>query len=224
MSNDIMRSFGRVHGRKLSDEQTYFVENLLPKVEVDVSATLNIPALFDGQKQFCLEIGFGRGEHLAEFALQNPDIGCIGCEPFLNGVARILKYIHDGKIDNIRLLHGDARMLLEKTPDNSLDKVFILFPDPWPKAKHHKKRIINNAMLNELARVIKKGGVLEVATDHVEYGDWIAEHLDNSKNLDESEVTKNRRTTPPTDWISTNYQQKAERQGRGARFFHFVRT
>jgi tRNA (guanine-N7-)-methyltransferase len=223
MNDDLMRSFGRVRGRKLGQEQTFLVDEILPKFEINLDKNLGLPEIFDKNiTEFCIEIGFGRGEHLAEFAKQNPHIGCIGCEPFINGVARLLKFIHDDKIPNIRILHGDARLLLEKLPDNIISKVFVLFPDPWPKAKHQRKRIISNETLDTLARKIQKGGILEIATDHVEYGDWIAEHLENHPIFQETTITKNQQHIPPADWIRTRYQEKAEKEGRSARFFHFV--
>jgi tRNA (guanine-N7-)-methyltransferase len=216
MSDDLMRSFGRVRGRKLGQEQTFLVDEVLPKISINIDVDHDLHSIFENKfSQFCLEIGFGRGEHLAQYAKQNPEVACIGCEPFINGVARLVKYIHEDKIDNIRILHGDARLLLEKLPDNIIDKVFVLFPDPWPKAKHQRKRIISNETLDALHRVINKDGTLEIATDHIEYGEWIAEHLANHKGFTELYHS----TTPPSDWIRTKYQEKAEKQGRGARFF-----
>jgi tRNA (guanine-N7-)-methyltransferase len=218
MSDDLMRSFGRVRGRKLGQEQTFFVDNMLPKISINIDGDFDLHAIFENKfSEFCLEIGFGRGEHLAQFAKQNPEVACIGCEPFINGVARLVKYIHEDEIPNIRILHGDARLLLEKLPDNIIDKVFVLFPDPWPKAKHQRKRIISNETLDALHRVIKQDGVLEIATDHVEYGQWIEEHLDNHQGF----IELSKSNTPPSDWIRTKYQEKAEKQGRGAKFFNF---
>jgi len=215
MTRDLHRSYGRVQGRKLSPNQERLVASNLPQIAFT-------PEQLKGKDNVCLEIGFGKGEHLAQYAMRNPDTFFIGCEPFINGVARLLQYIKDDNIENIRIFHGDARMLLESIDNNILDKVFILFPDPWPKVKHHKKRIINDKMLELLAKKLKYNAILEVATDHVDYGDKIAEHLDNSELFQESEITKNKRETPPHDWIPTNYQQKAEKQGRPARFFNFI--
>ncbi|MCE3233278.1 MAG: tRNA ((46)-N7)-methyltransferase TrmB [Rickettsiaceae bacterium] len=212
MNDDLMRSFGRVRGRKLGQEQSFLIENILPQIAINLEKEIDCSA-----PKICLEIGFGRGEHLAQFAKANPDISCIGCEPFINGVARLVKYIHEDKIPNIRILHGDARLLLEKLPANILDRAFILFPDPWPKAKHQRKRIVSRATLDALQRVMKKGAILEVATDHVDYGQWIAQHL--SQHMGFNQLSDG--TIPPADWIRTKYQEKAEKQGRGARFFKF---
>ncbi len=153
---------------------------------------------------------------------QYPDVNFIGCETFINGVATLLKQIDDAKVSNIRILHGDARLLIDKLPDGSLDRVFILFPDPWPKTKQQKKRIITTEMLQKLARVIKKGGRLEVATDHVEYGEWIAGYLADSESFAENKTLG--LDSVPDDWIPTRYQKKAQEQGRGARFFNYVRN
>lgn len=219
MSDSLMRSFGRVQGRKLGFGQQWFVDNILPKVAVDVEKQINLPDIFDHKyKQFCVEIGFGRGEHLAGYAKLNDEVGFVGCEPFINGVARLVRYIHEENIQNVKVLHGDARLLLDKLPDDCLDKIFILFPDPWPKIRHHKKRIINNEMLVQICRVLKAGGILEIATDHVEYGKWIAQHLESCPSLKKEMVS----TTPPDDWVRTNYQEKAEKQGRGAVFFGYI--
>jgi tRNA (guanine-N7-)-methyltransferase len=217
MSNELMRSYGRVQGRKLGKEQQWFIDNILPKVSIDLSAGVDFSSIFSEEKEYCIEIGFGKGEHLVGYAKNNPDMWFIGCEPFINGVARILKYIHEEDVGNIRVLHGDARLLLENLQSHVVDKIFILFPDPWPKARHHKKRIINNDMLKEICRVLKKDGILEVATDHVEYSEWILEHLEAFEGLIKDTVSKN----PPDDWVRTNYQIKAEKQGRGATFFKY---
>lgn len=222
MNDSLMRSYGRVNGRKLGKEQTHLIENVLPKVALEIESD-NVSGIYETSRPVCIEIGFGGGEHLAQYAAQNPEILCIGCEPFINGVARLLKYIDSDNIENIKILHGDARMLLEQTPDSSVDKIFLLFPDPWPKARHHKKRIVNDSMLDELSRVLKKGGILEIATDHADYADWIDEHLAKADSLSETETTKGQRLTPPQDWIRTRYQEKGEEAGRYATFFNFVR-
>ncbi|MDA0781122.1 MAG: tRNA (guanosine(46)-N7)-methyltransferase TrmB [Rickettsiales bacterium] len=219
MSDELMRSFGRVQGRKLGREQQWFVDNILPEVSVSVDNEINLPSIFSNQyKEFCIEIGFGKGEHLVGYAKNNPQIGFIGCEPFINGVARLLKYIHEEKTQNIKVLHGDARLLLEKLGAGSVDKIFVLFPDPWPKVRHHKKRIINQDMLGLISGVLKKDGILEVATDHVEYGQWIFEHLEAFEGLKKISVSND----PPSDWVRTNYQAKAEKQGRGAKFLRYM--
>lgn len=228
IDHDIIHSFGRVNGRKLRENQAYLVENILPKFEIRLQAQALedkknlIPSnLFGSDSKTWLEIGFGYGEHIVGMAQQYPDVNLIGCETFINGVATLLKQIDDGEVKNIRILHGDARLLIDKLPDGSLERVFILFPDPWPKTKQQKKRIINTEMLQKLSRVIKKGGRLDIATDHFEYGEWIERHLAEEKSFIENKILG--LSSVPDDWIPTRYQQKAAQQGRGARFFNCLR-
>lgn len=223
ISDDLIRSFGRIKARRLSDDQMYYMNVEYPRVAIDLSS-FSLNNLFPKAQGFCLEIGFGGGEHLVGYAQANPDTGCIGCEPFLNGVASCVKQLTKEQTPNVRVFNGDARLLLEKLPDASLDKVFILFPDPWPKARHHRKRIINHTMLDILAAKLKPGGILEVATDHADYKEWIAQHLDARLDFTETDVTRGQRHLPPADWIRTRYQEKAEAQGRAATFFVFERV
>jgi tRNA (guanine-N7-)-methyltransferase len=169
-----------------------------------------------------LEIGFGYGEHLVGLAMRYPDVYFIGCEPFINGVATMLKQIDDNKVENIRIFHGDARLLIEKLPSASVDRLFILFPDPWPKSKHHKKRIITKESLKDFARIIKIGGKLDIATDHAHYGKWIEEHFAESFEFVANKILGI--DSIPEDWVETRYQLKAREQGRGARFFNLLRV
>ncbi len=218
------RSFGRVKARKLGQEQLESLQEKLPLFTLDTQLLQKPKAIFpDTCKKLFMEIGFGTGEHIAGVAKANPDAGFIGCEPFINGVARLLKYITEGDIQNIRIFNGDARIIVDALPDASLDRIYVLFPDPWPKAKHYKKRIICKDTLETFARVIKKGGVLQVASDHEDYCEWIARHLEEITDFEESHETKNNRQKEPEGWVKTKYQIKAEREGRTASFFRFVR-
>jgi tRNA (guanine-N7-)-methyltransferase len=162
----------------------------------------------DGYKKLALEIGFGGGEHLLAQAEHNPDTLFIGCEPYINGVAKCLAGIDEQKISNIRLYTRDARELIEALPDACLDSVFILFPDPWPKLRHNKRRLVSAQTLSMLARTHKKGGRLLIATDHVDYSVWMLEvllnHPDYSWTAREQADWKN----PPKDWTTTKYQRK----------------
>lgn len=216
MDDNLMRSFGRVHGRKLRPEQQRVVDELLPKVCVDID---NLDEL-SAEKELWLEIGFGDGAHVAGVAKKNPDISIIGCEPFLNGVARLLKSIEEDGLNNIKVLNGDGRILMDKMPEGIVSKVFILFPDPWPKAKHHKKRIVNNYTLDLVAKVLKSGGILEVATDHDDYSVSIAEILEMRSDFKDS---GHERSKPFDGWVETKYQKKAKREGRDSVFFQFVK-
>ena len=222
INNNFIRSFGRVNGRKLRNGQASLIEDLLPLISIDIE-NFSIEKLFPlHTNKLWLEIGFGYGEHLVGMAMKYPDINFIGCEPFVNGVATLLKYIDENKVENIRIFHGDARLLVQKLPASSIERLFILFPDPWPKSKHHKKRIISSSSLKQFARILNEGGKLEIATDHQDYGNWIADHLTNSVEFKPNEsigVTKK-----PDDWVATRYQEKARQQGRDARFFNYTRS
>ncbi len=156
-----------------------------------------------------LEIGFGGGEHLAHQAALHPEIGIIGCEPYINGIAGLLKHIDDHKLHNIRIYSEDARLLMERLPDASLERVFILYPDPWPKARHHKRRLISTEFLNALARVMKPGAELRLATDHADYCAWMLEHLLSHSAFEWTAKICDDWLNPPPDWISTRYEQKA---------------
>lgn len=205
-----MRTFGRIGGRKLSQRQQNLVDNALPKLRVPVpdSGYVDPSQLFETPRQVWFEIGFGGGEHPVGQAARHPDIGIIASEVFIEGLAKCLGLIEDQKITNLRLWDLDARELLERLETNSLDRLFILFPDPWPKARHHKRRIIQTEFLDEAARVLKPGGRLRFATDVRHYADealtrllqhpdfvWLAERATDWQ-------------TPPADHVATRYETK----------------
>ena len=215
----LLSSFGRNRGRSLRPHQQGLVENLLPKITVDLTAPL---AGIAGP--VALEIGFGGGEHLLAQAAHNPGTMFLGCEPFLNGVAKCLAGIEEGKLTNIRLLMDDARKLLMALPENSLDTAFILFPDPWPKLRHNKRRLINHETLGMLARAHRPGGRLLIATDHVDYSEWILEHLATTPHYRWTAERPADWLTPPADWTETKYQRKTTEQGRAPQFFECVRA
>jgi tRNA (guanine-N7-)-methyltransferase len=160
-----------------------------------------------------LEIGFGGGEHLAEQAARRPEVLFLAAEPFLNGVASALRHIDERGLSNVRLRQGDARQLLADLPDASLERVFILFPDPWPKARHHKRRLIQAETVAELARVLRPGGTLRFATDWADYADWTIERLTAQPAFAQPAFawTAERADdwrTPPADHVTTRYQEK----------------
>src|SRR5439155_8581182 len=147
---------------------------LLPRVATP-AGRFDPRALQPDATQVWLEVGFGGGEHLAEQAARRPDVLMLGAEPFLNGVASALRHIDERGLANVRLHAGDARELMAALPDASLDRLIVLFPDPWPKARHHKRRLIQPAFLDEAARLLKRGGRLRFATDWADYADWTLE-------------------------------------------------
>ena len=186
------------------------------KIEIDGDKILNLP---ENYEKLYFEIGFGYGEHTAHQAMLNKDCGIIACETYINGVLSLIDKIEKDKIENIRIYNSDARILLEKMPDHSIDKVFILFPDPWPKKKQNKRRIINDEFLDVLRKKLKIGGILFFASDILNYVEWTFDFARNKfKPLFESmEQCKKE----PNWWIRTRYQQKAINEGRESYFLEF---
>lgn len=212
-----IRSFGRIKSRKISDGKQDKLDNVLPRylITIDDSKINNLP---DGKTLF-LEIGFGYGEHTAHQALLNKNAGIIACETYINGVLSLLNKIEENKIDNVKIFNGDARILLEKLPDNSLDKVFILFPDPWPKKKQNKRRIINKEFLELLKSKLKTNGILFFASDILNYVEWTCEMAKNILTPLFEDYSKCK--TEPEWWIQTRYQTKAIKEGRESYFLSF---
>jgi tRNA (guanine-N7-)-methyltransferase len=190
------------------------MQDFLPRLQIDLPAKglLNPLSLFPSKSQeIWLEIGFGGGEHLAAIAGQNPQHGCIGAEPFVNGIASLLDHIEKDKIANIRIFTNDARMMLDVLPDHSISRCFVLFADPWPKARHAERRFIGPENLPRLARVLKAGAELQLATDDVKLAAWMLEHMNADKNFDTAYAANH---APPPDWVPTRYEQKALKAGR----------
>ncbi len=177
--NDPLRSFGRIKSRPIKPRQAALFDTLMPSVRLPVPAagSIDVYALMPGAKEVWLEIGFGGGEHLAAQAARRPDALMIGCEPFINGVASALRHIEEGGLTNVRLHDDDARAVVQALPDGSLDRIMILFPDPWHKARHNKRRLIQPAFAAELARKLKPGGHLRFVTDWKDYAGWALERF-----------------------------------------------
>jgi len=216
----IRRLYGRRTGHKLRVGQAAMLEADLPALSIAPDADL--AALFPGQPLW-LEIGFGRGEHMVAQAAAHPDIGIIGAEPFLDGVVGALVNIREAAITNIRLHHGDALDLLDRLPPASLSRAFLLHPDPWPKARHAKRRFVNPGPLALLARALKPGAELRIGTDHPIYCHWTLQQLQNHPDftwLAETPADWNHR---PEDWPPTRYEQKALKEGREVWYFRFQR-
>lgn len=216
--------YGRRQGHKLRQGQQELLRTLLPKLSVDPSNLPSLSSLFDQEiEDLWLEIGFGGGEHLAALAAENPQIGFLGCEPFVNGVAKLLAQIDRLGLANIRIYHGDARDVLDRLADRSLGRVMLLFPDPWPKKRHHKRRFINDETLPQIARVLRPGGEFRVATDIPDYCRWTLGHILRSDSFDWlAERPADWREHPP-DWTETRYEKKARRQGRTPVYLKFRR-
>ncbi len=214
-----VRSFGRVRTRKLSIRKKDLFSNLLVKYQID-----DFKDKFSNQnfKKIILEIGFGFGDFLFENAKNNPDALFIGCEPHINGVVNLLSKLEDHPLENVKLFVGDSRIFLENIPEQTFHKIYILNPDPWPKTKHYKRRLINNEFFGLLNEKIKFDGRLIIATDSSTYQEWImAEYFQSGlwKWLANSKADWK---TFPIDWVKTKYQQKAEIAGRENIFLEFI--
>ena len=218
--------YGRRRGRKLRTGQAELWKELLPRLRFTVpeSGTLDPRALFDPPvEEIWLEIGFGAGEHLAQQAAANPHAGIIGVEIFETGVAKLVASVAAAKLGNVRILIDDARLLLAALPDGSLDRVFILFPDPWPKKRHQKRRIVAPATLVQLARTMRPGAELRLATDDPDYLRAMlaaATEAPGFEWLARRAVDWRERTA---DWPSTRYEKKALAAGRTPAFLRFRR-
>lgn len=212
--------YGRRKFRPIRDSRNQALEQVIE--QFSLTNAEDIKPFCDG-RELWFEIGFGGGEHLAEQARRHADITMIGCEPFLNGVSALAKAMIDDKIDNIRLWLDDAVVLLNAMPDATLDRVFLLFPDPWPKNRHHKRRFIQPHILDLLARVMKQGGQLCLATDDNNLAQWMLWHSVQHDAFSWNNAQNGDWHTAPQDWVETRYQQKAAQQGRLAQYMIFTR-
>ena len=239
---DKPKFFGRRQGRTIRKAKSFLLENFLPKVLIKPQSDLQPNKCFpEAKSRYCLEIGFGDGEHLAGISQSCPDTGFIGVEVYKNGVANLLSLLTgvkegneedltkdisltDGRTDNVRIFDDDVRLLFSSLPDNSFDKVYLLFPDPWPKTRHADRRFVNSDNLRELARIIKKGGILQIATDHPIYKKWTLDVMSKNNDFRWTAKTSDDWRYPPSDWFETKYQRKALREGRRPVFFEFERV
>ncbi|WP_303813391.1 tRNA (guanine(46)-N(7))-methyltransferase TrmB, partial [Sandarakinorhabdus limnophila] len=165
----IRRLYGRRQGHALRQGQAELFADLLPRLAVPPERPITAPGLFGDERPLWLEIGFGKGEHMAGQAAMHPDVGLIGAEPFVDGVVGALMAVRDGGLTNVRIHHGDALDVLERLPEASVERVFLLHPDPWPKARHAKRRFMNPGPIDRIARVLKPGGEFRFGTDHPIY-------------------------------------------------------
>jgi tRNA (guanine-N7-)-methyltransferase len=200
--------------------------SLLPRLRIDVEGRgrLEPRTLFPQPvSEVWLEVGFGGGEHLAGLAARHPQIGFIGAEPFLNGIAKLLVAIEDNNIDNIRIFDGDGRLLLANLQDGSIARLFILYPDPWPKRRHAKRRLLDPDTITELHRVLAPGAELRVASDSGDYISWSLRIVLAHGGFDwlaEGPADWHR---PPSDWCQTRYEAKALAAGRRPHYLRFAR-
>ena len=220
----INRLYGRSSARKLRPVQAALVETLLPAISVPAEGDLSAVRLFGNDRPLHLEIGFGSGEHLAYRADLLPAHGFIGCEPFLNGVAAALGHVRDGPLPNVRLHMGDALDVLARVPDGTLTMVYLLHPDPWPKARHAKRRMINDGPLDLIAAKLRAGGEFRLATDHPVYLNWALMVMQRHAAAFEWLVDgREDWQTYPGGWPETRYAAKARREGRTPHQFRYRR-
>jgi tRNA (guanine-N7-)-methyltransferase len=222
-----LKSFGRRRGRKLSSRQETLIRELLPSVSLDLTqpAPSRFADLFGGTAcDVWLEIGFGGGEHLVWQAERNPGFGFIGCEPFIDGIVKVLSAIEARRLNNIRLYAGDARPVLRWLPDGSIARAFVLFPDPWPKKRHRKRRIVSQATLALLARAMRGDAELRIATDIGDYIRTILLAVRSQSDFRWLASSAEDWRVRPADWPATRYEHKAIREGRRCAYLKLARA
>ena len=219
----IRRLYGRRQGHKLRQGQAALVEELLPRVAVPETGALDAATLFGEARPLALEIGFGAGEHLASQAAARPDWGFVGCEPFLNGVVGALGHVRERALENVRLHMGDALEVVERLPDASLEVAYLLHPDPWPKARHAKRRMVNHGPLDLLAAKLKPGAEFRLGTDDPTYCQWAMMVMDRRRDFAWAATHPRDFLERPADWPKTRYERKARRHGHEVWYFLFTR-
>jgi len=222
--------YGRLKGKTLKKSQKTYLDEDLARLspgpvgwdENPGRIPLDLDALYGGRPVW-LEVGFGGGEHMVHQAALNPGVGIIGAEPYINGVAMLLGKIRRAGVENLAVHPGDVRDLMDVLPDNSISRAFLLYPDPWPKARHHRRRFVTQEHLVPLARVLKPGAIFRVATDIPDYVRQTLEEVPRAGFEWLAERPSDWRA-PWGDWISTRYEQKALREGRVPHYLTFRRN
>jgi tRNA (guanine-N7-)-methyltransferase len=210
-------------GREQSLQQARTEHFIAPQI-IETQDLIYPRVLFNRDfSDYWLEIGFGNGEHLTGQAQHNPSIGMIGCEAFLNGVSMAAQEASEKNLDNIRFWDDDALPLIKSLADNSLARIFLLFPDPWPKTRHYKRRFIQTETVDLLVHKLRVGGILRLATDDRPLAEWMLLHAVRHEYLIWDQWPTGDWRTPPQDWIETRYQQKAAQQGRQGHFMDFIK-
>ncbi|HEY8031971.1 MAG TPA: tRNA (guanine(46)-N(7))-methyltransferase TrmB [Methylocella sp.] len=216
---------GRRRGKKLRAHHAALLSTVLPSLSFDPSLPIPDPACLFAPKPAALwlEIGFGGGEHLAAQAHAHPEIGYIGCEAFLNGIAKALALIEMGRLRNVRLYNGDARAVIDALPNEALDGAYLLYPDPWPKRRHHKRRFLSDETLAALARTLRPGGELRFATDIDANAGWSLARVLRSPDFVWAPAGPRDWQTPWDGWAGTRYEAKALHSGRRPSYLTFRR-
>lgn len=219
-----IRFYGRRKGHALSAAQQRLVDDLLPELAIADDGDIDLGHLFPDVQRIWLEIGFGKGEHLAWQAARRPETGFIGCEPYINGVAGLLTAVeHDG-LKNIRIFAEDARLLLPRLPPAGISCVFLLHPDPWHKSRHAKRRFVNPENLDELARIMAPEAALRISTDDATYCRWTLQQMLVRDDFAWAAERADDWRRPPEDWLETRYAAKAQREGRAPVYLSFARV
>lgn len=209
------RLYGRSKGRPLRPLAQKLMDELYPTVRIEDQPDLS------EFKETWMEIGFGAAEHVIHLARENPDVAVLGAEPFLNGVAKAVMGIDKYDLNNLYLHHGDARDIMDGLANNALDRLYILFPDPWPKTRHNKRRIINPEFLDDVCRVLKPGGTLYFASDIMDYVDWTVTRLKLNGRFHLQSSGPGSWRTPYPRWPGTRYEAKAIKAGRPCHYLTF---
>ena len=207
MTPQPIRTFGRIKSRTLKPAQAALLDDLLPRLIIP-AGPFDPSAQADGHAEVWLEIGFGGGEHLAAQAARHPDVLMLGAEPFVNGVASALRHIDALGLANVRLWPGDGRELMTALPGASLHRLVILFPDPWPKARHHKRRLVSSAFAGEAARLLRRGGRLRFATDWTDYAHQALDVFLRHPGFDWTARRADHWRVAPADHVATRYEMK----------------
>lgn len=222
-----LRVYGRRKGKPLKAARQAALTNVLPRCRIDLPAAgeiINPKTLFAKPvRAVWFEVGFGAGEHLAAHAARNPDIGIIGSEVFLNGVAGLARRVGEENLSNVRIFDDDARKILSVLPDAAISRLFVMFPDPWPKVRHAKRRFISPDNLDLISRVLADGAELRVASDDAGYVRWSLMQLTRHPAFRWRVEGPDDWRKPPADSVTTRYQQKAVNQGRKPVFLVFER-
>ncbi|SHL24818.1 tRNA (guanine-N7-)-methyltransferase [Roseibium suaedae] len=219
--------YGRRKGKPLSPRRTHLMETALPRLSLDLKepAPQNLADLFDVPvREVWLEVGFGGGEHLLHRARENPDVGLIGVEPFVGSMAKVVNTLNEEGLRNIRLYDDDAVNVLDWLPEASIDLAYQLYPDPWPKKRHWKRRFINPQNLDRYARVIKPGHQFRFASDIDTYVDWTLQHCRDHAAFEWTAEGPDDWRKPWANWPGTRYEAKAFREERVPRYLTFLRT
>jgi len=221
MNEPLTRSFGRRKARKLRHQSQTAYDEILPLVRIDLKKKL----FENDPPEVWLEIGFGGGEHLLAQLAKNPSIAMVGCEPFMNGVAKLLAHLSPSDYTRMRVWPEDVRLLLETIPPAYFTRIFILFPDPWPKKRHNPRRLISPAFMDMLLPTLKEEGLLSIASDDIAYVEQIQEVLYHRPTLvrEEGPPSSNPLTwnTAPDGWFPTRYEQKAQAHHKPCAYMMF---